>query len=729
LTDNSARLARKRMITSKLKDSANSQKMAADINSTQLQHPPEQQPSKPTRVIGVNERRTLSEILIGRARNIRDPEVFHHISLIAFLAWVGLGSDGLSSSCYGPEEAFLALGPHQYLAVFLALLTAMTVFIISASYSQTIDQFPTGGGGYVVATKLLGPAPGLVSGCALVIDYVLTISISIASGADAIFSFLPTQWLPAKFWVCMLVVVLLVAMNLRGVKESVLTLLPIFLAFVVMHVWLITYALVDRAPELPAVVHEAISQVHRDSKTLGFFGLVIIFLRAYSLGGGTYTGIEATSNGLPILREPKAATGKRTMVYMAVSLAFVAGGILFGYMIFNVGPQTGRTLNAVLFDKMSANWSVFGLRLSTPIVTFTLITEGALLFVAAQTGFVDGPRVLASMGHDRWLPRRFSNLSGRLVTQDGVLAMGLAAAATLIGTRASVDMLVVLYAINVFITFTLSQLGMTVHWWQARAQERRWIRKLAVNGIGCTFTALILVVTVTLKFYQGGWVTVLMTGGLVLLCYLVRRHYLAVNKAVQQLEADILPQIYALAEQQPPQRDPQAPTAVVLVGGFNGLGLATLTIIPRLFNGQFRNIIFIGVGEVDSALLKGPEEVKALEQSVADDLLEYCRLAADLGFHSELRSAIGPDVVFELRRLALEVAREFPNCVFFAGKLVFTDEVDGFVSRFLHNHTAMDLQNWLQLHGYSLVILPVRVSTSRPGFSPALSQPATATQM
>jgi amino acid transporter len=677
-----------------------------------------QPPSKLTQVMGHNANRTLAEILIGRARNIRDPEVFHNISLIAFLAWVGLGSDGLSSSCYGPEEAFLALGPHQYLAVFLAMLMALTVFIISASYSQTIDQFPTGGGGYVVASKLLGPNPGLLSGCALVIDYVLTISISIASGADAIFSFLPTHWGPAKFWVCMLVVVLLVGMNLRGVKESILTLLPIFLAFVVMHVWLITYALIDRAAELPMVMHQAISQVHRQSGSLGFFALVIIFLRAYSLGGGTYTGIEAISNGLPILREPRAATGKRTMVYMAVSLAFVAAGILFGYLVFDVGPQAGKTLNAVLFGKMSAGWEVFGLNLGTPVVTFTLITEGALLFVAAQTGFVDGPRVLASMAHDRWLPRRFSNLSGRLVTQDGVLAIGLAAAAILAGTRASVDMLVVLYAINVFITFTLSQLGMTVHWWQARAEERRWIRKLAINGIGCTFTALILVVTVTLKFYEGGWVTVLMTGGLVLLCYRVRRHYLAVSKAVQQLEADILPEIYDAAAKHPPERDRQAPTAVLLVGGFNGLGLATLTTIPRLFNEQFRNLVFLGVGEVDSALLRGPEEVQALEQNVADDLLEYCRLAADLGFHSELRSTIGPDVVVELRRLALEVASEFPHCVFFAGKLVFTDGANGFISRFLHNHTALDLQNWLLLRGLSLVILPVRVS-SLPGFSPS----------
>ena len=659
------------------------------------------------------EKRTLTSVLIGPPRNVRDPEIFHNLSLIAFLAWVGLGSDGLSSSCYGPEEAFLALGPHQYLAVFLAMLMALTVFIISASYSQTIDQFPTGGGGYVVASRLLGSYAGLVSGSALVIDYVLTISISIASGADAIFSFLPVNLIHFKFWTCILVVILLVGMNLRGVKESVLTLLPIFIAFVILHVFLITYALVDRGPELPGVLSDAMTQVHRGMHNLGFLALAIVFLRAYSLGGGTYTGIEAVSNGLPILREPRTVTGKRTMVYMAVSLAFVAGGILFGYMLFNVEPATGKTLNAVLFEKMANSWSVFGIRLGPPLVTITLISEGALLFVAAQTGFVDGPRVLATMATDRWLPRRFSNLSARLVTQDGILAMGLAAAFILIGTHASVDVLVVLYAINVFITFTLSQLGMTVHWWSCRREERLWLRKLLINGIGCTFTALILFLTVTLKFYDGGWVTVLMTGGLIALCYAVRHHYNRVQSAIEQLEADILPEMFAAAEKEPPQRDPEAPTAVLLVNGFNGLGLATLTAIPRLFDSQFRNVVFISVGEVDSALLKGPDEVKQLEQQVADDLIEYCRFAADLGFHPELRTGIGPDIVKELHRLASEIIHEFPHSVFFAGKLVFTDELDGFISRFLHNHTALELQNWLQLQGISLVILPVRVTPSR----------------
>lgn len=659
------------------------------------------------------EKRTLGRILIGPARDVKDPETFHQLSLVAFLAWVGLGSDGLSSSCYGPEEAYLALGSHQYMAVFLALLMALTVFIISASYSQTIDTFPTGGGGYLVATKLLGRYAGVVSGSALVIDYVLTISISIASGADAIFSFLPAAWLHYKFWSCLLVVGLLIAMNLRGVKESVLSLLPIFIAFVVTHVWLISYALIERASSIPGDVHDAITQTGSSINTIGFFALALLFLRAYSLGGGTYTGIEAVSNGLPILREPRNVTGKRTMIYMSVSLAFVAGGILFSYMLFDVAPQVGKTLNAVLFEKMAAHWTLFGLRLGLPIVTITLISEGALLFVAAQTGFVDGPRVLASMATDRWLPRRFSNLSTRLVTQDGVLAMGLAAAIILAGTRASVDLLVVLYSINVFITFTLSQLGMTVHWWQERHAEPRWLRKLMINGVGCTFTGLILVLTVTLKFDQGGWVTVLMTGGLIAICMIVRSHYGRVQKAIEQLEADVLPEIFAAAEKAPAERDPNAPTAVLLVNGFNGMGLATLTTVQRLFGAQFHNVIFVGVGEIDSALLKGPDEVRHLEQQIADDMVEYCRFAADLGFHPELRTGIGPDVVAELHRLCLEVAREFPHSVFFAGKLIFTDELDGYVSRFLHNHTALDLQNWLQVNGLSLVILPVRVGRAQ----------------
>jgi amino acid transporter len=668
----------------------------------------QQQPISERGVDGSGNRRTLTHLLIGPPRDIRDPHVFHRLSLIAFLAWVGLGSDGLSSSCYGPEEAFLALGHHQYLAVFLAMLMALTVFVISASYSQTIDLFPTGGGGYLVASKLLGQYPGLVSGSALVVDYVLTVSISIASGADAIFSFLPVHWYHYKLLFCVAIVLVMVAMNLRGIKESVMALLPIFIAFVLVHVFIITYAFATRASVLPTVMHDAVSQVRDGVVTLGALPLMIIFLRAYSLGGGTYTGIEAVSNGLPILREPRTVTGKRTMIYMALSLAFIAGGILVGYLLLDVSQQHGKTLNAVLFYKLVGSWQIAGLPFGTAFTTFALLTEGALLFVAAQTGFIDGPRVLATMAHDRWLPRRFSYLSTRLVTQDGVLAMGLSAFMILLITEARVEMLVVLYAINVFLTFTLSQLGMSVHWLQSRKDEARWLRKLAVNGLGCVFTAAILVITTTLKFWEGGWITVLMTGGLIGFCLLVRDHYGHVSRAVERLEVELVPQLFA-ADPKPRQEfDPNAPTAVVLVSGFNGLGLATIISLPRLFGQQFRNLVFVSVGEVDSGLFKSHAEVEALEQSLVDDLEEYSKFASNLGFHSEVRFGLGTDVVLELRRLCLQVAHEFPHSVFFAGKLVF--ERERFFNRFLHNQTALEMQNWLQFHGLSMVILPVRVS-------------------
>src|SRR5579862_7314832 len=179
----------------------------------------------------------VKTLVLGRALSPHDRTVFHKLSLIAFLAWVGLGADGLSSSCYGPQEAFLALGSHPYLGIFVGLASALTVFIISASYSQIIELFPSGGGGYLVASKLLAPTVGMISGCALLIDYVLTISISIASGADALFSFLPESWLTHKLAFAIFGVFLLTLLNLRGVKESVVALLPVFLVFVITHVF------------------------------------------------------------------------------------------------------------------------------------------------------------------------------------------------------------------------------------------------------------------------------------------------------------------------------------------------------------------------------------------------------------------------------------------------------------------------------------------------------------
>ena len=455
-------------------------------------HPEPEPPLPPTRW------QRFKRTLLGGPKDIQDPQLFQHISLAAFLAWVGLGADGLSSSAYGPEEAFKNLGEHQYLAVFLALLTAFTVLVIAAAYSKIIEHFPFGGGGYVVATRLLGPRSGVISGSALLVDYVLTISVSIASGADAVFSSLPasTHWL--KLPSAVAVIALLTVLNLRGVKESVSTLVPVFLVFLATHVVMIGGSVFFHLGRAGEVAREVSTGLSHDLKAIGFVALAGLFLRAYSLGAGTYTGIEAVSNGLQIMREPRVATAKRTMVYMAVSLALTAAGIILGYLLMNVHPVEGKTMNAVLAGELAGSWQLAGVPIGKGFIVVTLASEALLLFVAAQAGFIDGPRVMANMAHDSWLPHRFSALSDRLTMQNGVLLMGATSLIMLIYTRGSVDALVLMYSINVFVTFSLSQAGMIRFWLmpQTRSKHPDWAQQIVIHVIGFVLCFGILLVNV-----------------------------------------------------------------------------------------------------------------------------------------------------------------------------------------------------------------------------------------
>lgn len=639
--------------------------------------------------------------LLGEARDPLDPHVFHQISLVAFLAWVGLGADGLSSSCYGPEEAYLALGQHHFLALLLAILMAVTIFVISASYSQIIELFPTGGGGYLVATQLLGSGAGVVSGCALVIDYVLTIAVSVASGVDALFSLLPPTAQRFELPCGAIVILLLILLNLRGVKESVTMLLPIFLVFLATHAIVIVAALVMNATAAPTIVADAYHESQSAAGALGYGGLFILLMRAYSMGGGTYTGIEAVSNGLQILREPRVATAHRTMRYMAISLAVVSSGILLAYLLVGVEHVPHQTLNAVLIERVSASWPG-----AQWFVLITLLSEGALLFVAAQAGFLDGPRVLANMAIDSWVPHRFYQLSERLVTENGIVMMGGAALALLMYTQGSVGLLVVLYSINVFLTFSLSQLGMCVHWWQVRKDERLWLRRLAVNGVGLVLTTGILCATVSLKFLAGGWITVVLTSGFVAICTWIRSHYRKAQQVVQRLD-DILtnvPTVDATSVQ--PTRNNHAPTAVFLVNGYTGLGIHAVLAVPRLFGSQFKNFVFVSAGVIDSSRFKGTAEVENLRHTTETSLKKYVQLARSGGVHAEYWYALGTDTIDEVEKLCTRVAETFPKSVFFAGKLVF--EQENFLTRLLHNQAATTLQRRLQFNGLTMVVLPVR---------------------
>ncbi len=631
------------------------------------------------------------------------------MSLVALLAWVGLGADGLSSSCYGPEAAFVALKGHTHLSLFVALASVLTIVVICASYSQIIELFPTGGGGYLVASKLLSPTLGVISGCALIGDYILTIAISIASGADATFSLLPVEWQVWKLKFSIGVVIFLTILNLRGVKESVILWLPVFFLFIATYTFAIIWAIVAHFGDLPSIAHGVASDVRSDSAAVGMFGMFALLLRAYSLGAGTYTGIEAVSNGLNALREPRVQTGKRTMVYMGASLAFVVGGLLLAYLLYNVEHVDGLTLNAVLFTKITAAWPHF---LSQGFVIAAMASSGALLFIAAQTGFFGGPRVLANMAVDRWMPTRFATLSDRLVTQNGVILMGFAAFLVILFTGAAVNVLVVLYSINVFITFSLSQLGMVRHWWQDRANTPRWKKKLLINGFGLLLTGGILVSLCIVKFFQGGWVTLLVTGLLVGVSFWIKHHYRQTQKRLHRLNelvaAALADEALAGVENLPPAAcDPNARTAVFLVNGFNGLGFHTLLAVVRMFPKVYKNFIFVQVGILDAGNFKGAAEVDNLREHSRIAVERYVSYMARRGFYAEAQVALGTDIVDEAARRCNLIAEKYPQAQFFAGQLVFKDE--SLVTRWLHNHTVFELQRRLYQNGRAMLILPIQV--------------------
>lgn len=654
-------------------------------------------------MVGHADRPTVNRIkhlVLGKPRDIHDPKLFHKISLVAFLAWVGLGADGLSSSAYGPDEAFRAITAHPHLALFLALATAVTVAIISLAYSRLIEHFPAGGGGYVVATKLLGPAFGVVSGAALLVDYVLTITTSIASAADQIFSFVPAQFLGWKLALEALAILVLVVMNLRGVKESVEFIVPIFLVFVVTHVVLLVGCFVVHGHHVADTAGRLATALHQDYQTLGLWGILLLLANAYSRGAGTYTGIEAVSNGVPMMREPKVPTARRTMLYMAASLAITAGGILVCYLLAGVTVEEGKTLNAVLVERLGfGHW----------FVVLTLLAEGGLLLVAAQTGFLDGPRVMSNMALDGWLPHRFSAFSERLTMHYGVLLMGGAALVSLLYTHGDITALVTMYSINVFVTFSLSQLGMCRFWIQERHTRPAWRRSLGVHVVALVLCVGILVMVVIEKFTAGGWMTIVVTSVLVALCYLIRRHYLDIRVRLTDLSKILtdLP-LPPGVEETPVELVPGKQTAVLLVSAYSGLGVHSLLAVLRTFPHQYKQVVFASVGVVDSGNFKGEAEIGHLEQQVRTDLAKYVELARRLGLPATARHAIGTDPVAEAEKLCTGIAEEFPRRVFFGGKLIFQRE--SWYSRILHNETAVAIQRRLQWQGLPMVILPVRVA-------------------
>jgi K+ transporter len=265
-----------------------------------------------------------------------------------------------------------------------------------------------------------------------------------------------------------------------------------------------------------------------------------------------------------------------------------------------------------------------------------------------------------------------------------------------------------MYSINVFLTFTLSQLGMCRHWWEARRSEAEWLRRFGINGVGLLLTGIILFVTITTKFAEGGWVTLLVTLAFVLACQYVRSHYDRVKSALKSLDETLLTIPFQPNLKEPvPQKTPNAPTAALIARDFDGIAVHTLLNIQRLFPNHFKNVVFISVGVIDTGQFKGHSEVESLKQKTEETLRSLVEYANCLGWYAEYRYDLGVDLIAELEALCDSVAKEFSRTVFFSGTLVF--EKENFFTRALHNHTPHTLQQRLQFAGRDMMILPIRV--------------------
>jgi amino acid transporter len=379
-------------------------------------------------------------------------------------------------------------------------------------------------------------------------------------------------------------------MNLRGLKESIMILLPIFLVFVVTHVGIVTFGFFVHLPDMP---HRTAESLAHGQEVLSQEGWAYIFgalITAFSMGAGTLTGIEAIANGMLTLKEPRVQTGKRTMVYMAMSLSFLATMLLLNYFLWKTPDVEDRTLNAVLFEQITESWFFGGVNFGDILVTVMLISAALLLFVAAQTGFIGGPRVLANMAEDSWLPHRFGHLSERLVTQNGILLMGGAAIGFILYARGNITTLVSLYAINVFMDFSLAQAGMSRMWWSKRKEDSKWFSHFLICFVGMLVSVLLLAMMIYIKFMKGGWLVILITILLLLLCFKIRNHYKQVEEKVHELDNILGTLSLGESTVKAEPLKPGDPTAIVLVQRFSGQGIHLLLSTQRLFAGRLSSL-------------------------------------------------------------------------------------------------------------------------------------------
>ena len=465
-----------------------------------------------------------------------------------------LSSDALSSVAYATQEIVLVLGMAGAAALRFTLpITALIVglmLIVATSYRQTIKAYPHGGGSYRVSQENLSPLTGLVAGASLSIDYVLTVAVSIAAGIAALTSYFPNleaQRVP----LCLLAVVLVMLANLRGVSSSAKLLsVPTYAFMALVITLLVAGALKTGLGQLAAVPLAAQERLLEQGHEGGLMAMgPVLLMRAFSSGCAALTGIEAISDSVTAFRPVEWRNARRVLVVMTLMLAVMFGGIsALAHQSGVVYVENGPTLLYQLGELIFGNGVLLALlQLATLMI----------LLLAANTAYADFPRLAAFLAQDGYLPRQLSSLGDRLVFSNGIFALSAFAGLLLVIFQGSVSRLIPLYAVGVFLSFTLSQAGMVMHWW--RLKGRGWRSKALINGLGALITGVVMLVLLFSKFTHGAWVVVVAIPILVSIFLRIRTHYDAVARRLRMASDK------RLKLPPPPPQGAGSPT-VVLVG-------------------------------------------------------------------------------------------------------------------------------------------------------------------
>ncbi|MFI6697716.1 APC family permease [Streptomyces sp. NPDC050509] len=429
-----------------------------------------------------------------------------------------LSADALSSVAYGPEAllAVLVLGGTAGLAysVPVALAIVFLMLAVGLSYRQTIRAYPHGGGSYIVATDNLGRIPGLVAAAGLMTDYILTVAVSVSSGMAAVTSALPGLSGDVVL-IGVLVIAVLLAGNLRGVRQAGALFAAPTYAFIVAVLALVAFGLYDAAGRgFEPVPHPPLHAVEG-------VGLLLV-MRAFASGSTAMTGIEAISNAVPAFKPVPWRNARTTLSWMIGLLIALFAGTIAMVHLEGVVPRSGETVLSQLAHRSFGSGGMY---------VFTQAATALVLLLAANTAYNDFPRVLFLLARDNHAPRIFLRLGDRLAFSNGIIVLSVAAALVYVAFDGDTAALIPLYAVGVFLAFTLSQSGMVVHWWRRR--DRHWRKGLGFNATGAVLSALVFITAGITKFTEGAWLAILTVGVFLLVTTRIHRHYARVTEALR----------------------------------------------------------------------------------------------------------------------------------------------------------------------------------------------------